>query len=168
MFLPSKDPSAAMYFVYALSGIVFLYAIYRGLFTKLKTPQDYVDRAKSYVSFFRYHKKAIRILEQGLALPNLEKRDEQELHFRLGIQFFRLRDFSKATKHFDHVLPRLKNKKLEFDKGYLDMIMSYYNDQQEVTARKIYHQLLSKQHVDPRFGIVTTLDSRIFKDARNK
>ncbi len=168
MFTPPKDPSVAMYFIYALSALLLLYAVYRSLFTRLVTPEDYIKRANNYVSYFRSYNKAIQVLEKGLMLPDLKEEEKQEIHFHLGIQHHRLRDFATAAKHFDHVLPRIKKKKLEYSKGYLDMIMSYYNDGQEGVARGLYHQLLKKQHIDPRFGFVTSLDNRIFKEARKK
>jgi len=168
LFTPPSETSTTMYFVYALSFFLLIYAVYRGLFTRLRTPEDYLIRAKNYVSYFRSHKKAIRTLENGLQLPELTEAQKQEFYFRLGIEHYRLRDYATAVTHFDHVIPRLKKRKLEYDSGYLSMIMSYYNDGQEATARKIYHQLLSKQHTDVRFSFVTSLDKRIFKDTERK
>lgn len=163
MFFPTGETSTTMYFIYALTIFLILYAVYRSFFGRLSTAEDYVKRANVFVQYFRAHKKAISTLEEGLRLPGLKEYQAQELHLRLGVQHFRLRDFHKATEHFDHVIPRLAKRKLAYDPGYLDMIMSYYNIGDVEAARSIYHKLLKKQYEDARFGMVTSLDNRIFK-----
>ncbi len=115
------------------------------------------------ISYFGAKKRAVAVLQRGLELPDNTKEEVDELNFQIGNTYYLLKNYTEAAAYYDKMKERLKAKSFPYDKGYLHMIMSYYNAGRAEMARQIYHNLMNRQLQDARFGMVDTLKNRIFK-----
>lgn len=152
-----------MLIVYALVVLFIFRAISRSLLNRLTDADSYIRKAKTLISYFGAKKSAARVLQRGLELPDNTKEDEDELNFQIGNVYYLMKKYPEAVAYYEKMEERLKTKGFPFDKGYLHMIMSYYNAGKVEKARAIYHILMNKRFEDPRFGTVESLLSRIFK-----
>lgn len=150
-------------YVYILVIIFLIRAVYRAFFIKLRKPEDYIIRAKYWVSYFGARKKAIKTLEEGLELPGLDQIDRDRLNLCIGNEYYFKKDFENAVVYFDKINTLFYQKGLLFDKSYLNVIMSYYNVGRKNDARKLYHTLRKNEKFDPKYGYLQSLDMRIFK-----
>lgn len=157
------EANPTRFIIYTISLIFLFLAVYRAFLRPLRSIGDYFQRAHLLSKSLKAHKMARNVLERAEKLPGLTTFDRQALEFQKGMTYYYQKDYITAAQTFDRMLPYFDNKDVNFDAGYPAMVISYYNSGRVQEARTLYHKLLKHRKNDERFGILTTLDQRIFK-----
>ncbi|MGL5440614.1 MAG: hypothetical protein ACRDA4_09625 [Filifactoraceae bacterium] len=152
-----------MYIIYFASVILIFRAVKKSFFSKLITFDDYVNRSKHFVMYFKNRTAAINVLKKALENKNISNVEKNELKIKIGILYNYKKEYAKAKLYFDEVLDYIKKEKLEFDRELASIVVVYYNLGDKETARKVYHWLRSKEKYEPRFELFSYLDNYIFK-----
>lgn len=152
-----------MKFIYILSAVVLLRVIYKYYFSPLNTIEDYHQRAFAYETILLSKRLSINFLKKGLQDERLTQIEKASIKLRLGILYYRLRDYQQSVDYFEMIINYIKKGKFPYTRNLSAIVLSYYNLGKKEKARELYHYLLAKESYDMNFSKLRYLDRYIWK-----
>ncbi|MGG1068725.1 hypothetical protein ABE178_02670 [Priestia megaterium] len=142
--------------------LLILYGIYK--FYKSRRPLTKFDHF--YEKAFELEEKkryedALDIRNQGIELHTLTNLERANLHLANGRMLLKLKQYEKATKHYDASFKLAKYEEFPYSEGFDEVIETYLYAGRKEDALIITNDMLKRQSYDQKFKKLESLKEKL-------